>query len=150
MIKVLFVCLGNICRSPMAEFILEDMVKKEGLENEFQIRSAATSSEETGNGVYPPAKAILAEHGISAVGKTAVQITKSDYDYYDYIIAMDNQNLRDIKRIVGNDDKNKLSLLMDYTSRPGNVADPWYTRDFTTAWNDIEEGCRGFLNACNH
>lgn len=146
MIKVLFVCHGNICRSPMAEFIFKDIVKKEGLEKEFEIRSAATSTEEIGNPVYPPARKILAEYGISCNGKTAVQMTKSDYDYYDYIIAMDSYNLRNMKRFTGDDEKKKVSLLMDYTARRGDVADPWYTGDFETARKDISDGCASFFN----
>ena len=145
MIKALFVCHGNICRSPMAEFILKDMVKKAGLESEFEIRSAATSTEEIGNPVYPPAKAKLAEYGISCAGKTAVRMTKSDYDYYDCIIAMDRHNLRNMKNFIGSDDKIKVSLMMDYTDRGGDVADPWYTGDFETTRRDITEGCKGFL-----
>ena len=147
MIKILFVCHGNICRSPMAEFIFQDLVKKHHAEGEFEIRSAATSTEEIGNPVYPPAKAKLAEHGISCKGKTAVQMTKSDYDYYDKIIAMDRYNLRNMQRFVGNDEKNKVSLMMDYTDRRGDVADPWYTGDFDTAWNDILDGCIGLYAA---
>ena len=147
MVKVLFVCHGNICRSPMAEFILKDMVKNEGIEKKFEIRSAATSTEEIGNPVYPPAKAKLAEHGISCIGKTAVQMTKADYDYYDYIIAMDRYNLHNMKKFIGNDEKKKVSLMMDYTDRYGDVADPWYTGDFETTWNDIFEGCKGFLDS---
>lgn len=146
MIKVLFVCHGNICRSPMAEFIFKDIVKKEGLEKEFEIRSVATSTEEIGNPVYPPARKILVEYGISCNGKTAVQMTKSDYDYYDYIIAMDSYNLRNMKRFTGDDEKKKVSLLMDYTARRGDVADPWYTGDFETARKDISDGCMGFFN----
>ena len=147
MIKILFVCHGNICRSPMAEFIFKDLVKKHRMEGEFEIRSAATSTEEIGNPVYPPAKAKLAEHGISCKGKTAVQMTKGDYDYYDKIIAMDRYNLRNMQRFVGNDEKNKVSLMMDYTDRRGDVADPWYTGDFDTAWNDILDGCIGLYAA---
>lgn len=145
MTKVLFVCHGNICRSPMAEFILKDMVKKAGVDKEFEIKSAATSTEEIGNPVYPPARAKLAEHDISCKGKKAVQMTKEDYEYYDYIIAMDRHNLRNMKRFIGNDEKKKVSLMMDYTDRCGDVADPWYTGDFETTWKDIYEGCRGFL-----
>ena len=147
MIKILFVCHGNICRSPMAEFIFKDLVKKHRAEDEFEIHSAATSTEEIGNPVYPPAKAKLAEHGISCKGKTAVQMTKSDYDYYDKIIAMDRYNLRNMQRFVGNDEKNKVSLMMDYTDRRGDVVDPWYTGDFDTAWNDILDGCIGLYAA---
>ena len=121
------------------------MVKKEGIDKKFEICSAATSTEEIGNPVYPPAKAKLAEHGIFCEGKTAVQMTKADYEYYDYIIAMDRYNLHNMKRFVGNDEKKKVSLMMDYTNRHGDVADPWYTGDFETAWNDICEGCKGFL-----
>ena len=147
MIKILFVCHGNICRSPMAEFIFKDLVKKHRAEGEFEIRSAATSTEEIGNPVYPQAKAKLAEHGISCKGKTAVQMTKSDYDRYDKIIAMDRYNLGNMQRFVGNDEKNKVSLIMDYTDRRGDVADPWYTGDFDTAWNDILDGCIGLYAA---
>lgn len=147
MIKILFVCHGNICRSPMAEFIFKDLVKKNRAEGEFEICSAATSTEEIGNPVYPPAKAKLAEHGISCKGKTAVQMTKSDYDRYDKIIAMDRYNLGNMQRFVGNDEKNKVSLIMDYTDRRGDVADPWYTGDFDTAWNDILDGCIGLYAA---
>lgn len=129
----------------MAEFILKDMAAKSGTAKDFEIRSAATSTEEIGNPVYPPAKAKLAEHGISCIGKTAVQMTKADYDDYDYIIAMDRYNLRNMKRFVGNDEKKKVSLMMDYTKRHGDVADPWYTGDFDATWNDIQEGCAGFL-----
>ena len=147
MIRILFVCHGNICRSPMAEFILKDMARRAGMEKDFEIRSAATSTEETGNPVYPPARRILAEHGISCEGKTAVQMTKDDYAYYDYIIAMDRNNLRNMKRFVGDDEQKKVSLMMDYTNRRGDVADPWYTGDFETTWNDICEGCEGLLKA---
>ena len=143
--KILFVCHGNICRSPMAEFIMKDLVKKQGVSDEFEIASAATSTEEIGNGVYPPARRVLSAHGISCEGKTARQITKADYSYYDYIVAMDSFNLRNLTRVIGNDTDNKVSLLMDYTNRPGDVEDPWYTGDFQTTWNDVYEGCLGLL-----
>ena len=146
MLKILFVCHGNICRSPMAEFIMKDMVNKKGMADMFEISSAATSTEEIGNPVYPPAQAKLKEHNISCVGKTARQMTTADYGYYDYIIAMDRFNLRNMKKFIGNDNDKNVSLLMDYTSRPGDVADPWYTGDFETTWRDIYDGCRGFLN----
>ncbi len=145
MIKILFVCHGNICRSPMAEFIMKDMVKKAHMEELFEIASAGTSSEELGNPVYPPARRKLAEHGISCSGKTARQINKSDYDYYDMIIAMEQVNLRNMKRIFGGDPHGKLSLLLDFTDHPADVADPWYTDDFDTAWHDIEKGCKALV-----
>lgn len=146
MIKVLFVCHGNICRSPMAEFAMKDMVKKLGISDNFEIASAAVSTEEIGNEVYPPAKRKLSEHGISCKGKTARQMTKEDYTYYDFIIAMDKSNLRNMVRFVGNDAMGKVSLLMDYTVFPRDVADPWYTGDFDQTWEDVNEGIKGFLN----
>ena len=143
--KVIFVCLGNICRSPMAEFVMKDIVAKAGLEHEFEIASAATSTYEIGNPVYPPARQKLAEHGIDCKGKTARQITKKDYDYYDYIVAMDQSNIRNLKNMLSNDPQGKISLLMDYTSRPADVADPWYTGDFQATWDDVSEGCKALL-----
>ncbi len=145
MIKILFVCLGNICRSPMAEFVMKDIVKKRGIADNFEIASAATSNWEIGNGVYPPAKHKLRENGISCEGKTARQMTKNDYVYYDLIIAMDEGNLRDMVRFVGNDPMGKVSLLMSHTSTPRDVADPWYTRDFEQTWKDVNEGCNCLL-----
>ncbi len=145
MIKILFVCHGNICRSPMAEFIMKDLVRKAGLENQFHIASAATSTEETGNPVYPPARRKLAEHGIGCSGKTSRQLTKADYGSYDLLIGMDSANLRNMRRICGGDPSGKIHLLMEYTSRPGDVADPWYTGDFETTWQDILEGCGELL-----
>ena len=149
MIKILFVCHGNICRSPMAEFVMKDMVKKNGVSEHFQIDSAATSTEEIGNPVYPPAKRKLSEYGISCDGKTARQMTKADYIYYDYIIAMDRFNLRNMTKFVGNDYDKKVSLLMDFTSHPGDVADPWYTGDFEATWKNVCEGCSGILKKLN-
>lgn len=145
--KILFICHGNICRSPMAEFVMKDIVRNAGLEHEFDIASAATSREEIGNPVYPPTKRILKEHGISCDGKTSRQITINDYNYYDYIVAMDQNNLRNLKKIIGDDPQKKVSLLMDYTNRPADVADPWYTGDFNTTWNDVVEGCMGLLSS---
>lgn len=149
MIKILFVCHGNICRSPMAEFVMKDLVNKKGMADQFEIASAATSTEEIGNPVYPPAKRKLKEHGISCEGKTARQMTKEDYVYYDYIIAMDRFNLKNMTMFIGNDPDNKVSLLMDFTHRPGDVADPWYTGDFDATWNDVYEGCVGILKKLN-
>ncbi len=146
MTKILFVCHGNICRSPMAEFVMKKVVREAGLERGFEIRSAATSREEIGNPVYPPARRKLAEHGISCSGKTAVQMTAADYDYYDYIIIMDRNNRRNIMRIIGDDPEGKVRLLMDFTARPHDVADPWYTGDFDATWRDITEGCRALLD----
>ena len=145
MIKILFICHGNICRSPMAEFVMKDLVEKAGLSGQFEIASAATSTEEIGNPVYSPARRKLAEHGICCAGKTARQMTRRDYETYDYLIAMDRNNLRNMVRFVGSDPEHKVSLLMDYTSRPGDVADPWYTGDFETTWQDVLEGCTALL-----
>ena len=143
--KVLFVCLGNICRSPMAEFVMKDLVKKAGVAQLFEIASAATSREELGNPVYPPARQELAKHGIGCSGKTARQITKEDYEYYDYIVAMDYSNVRNLERMLGPDTEHKISMLLDYTNHPGQVADPWYTGDFGATWNDVLDGCQGLL-----
>ena len=143
--KILFVCHGNICRSPMAEFVMKWLVKEAGREGEFEISSAATSTEEIGNPVYPPARRKLAEHGIASDGKHARQITRRDYQYYDLIVGMDQWNLRNMRRMLGGDPDDKICLLMDYTDRPGDVADPWYTGDFEATWRDVLEGCRGML-----
>ena len=145
MIKVLFVCHGNICRSPMAEFVMKDLVKKAGMEDAFHIASAATSTEEIGNPVYPPARRKLSEHGISCAGKTARQLRKADYVQYDYLVGMDSANYRNMQRICGGDPEEKISLLLDYTNHPGSVADPWYTGDFEATWRDVLDGCQGLL-----
>ena len=160
MIRILFLCHGNICRSPMAEFIMKDLVKKAGLEQNIQIESAATSTEEIGNPVYPPARRKLSEHGIDCSGKRARQLLNSDYEKYDLLIGMDRANLRSMYRLLigmdranlrsmyricGGDFADKMHLLMDFTNCPGEVADPWYTDDFDTTWRDVEEGCRGLL-----
>ena len=154
MIKILFVCHGNICRSPMAEYIFKDMLSTRGIADQFYIASAATSTEEiwgnVGNPVYPPAREELAKHGISCAGKRAVQVTKADYAEYDYLICMDSNNLRNLARIIGPDKENKVSLLLDYTDRKGaSIADPWYTGNFTVTYNDIVDGCQGFLAFLN-
>lgn len=145
MIKILFVCHGNICRSPMAEYVMKDIVKKAGRENQFEIASAATSTEEIGNPVYPPARRKLAEHGIDCSGKTARQLKNRDYEHYDLLIGMDRANMRNMYRICGGDFSDKMHLLMDFADRPGEIADPWYTGDFETTWRDVEAGCRGLL-----
>ena len=131
----------------MARFIMEDLVKKVGLENQIQVDSAATSTEEIGNPVYPPARRKLAEHQISCQGHAARQMTRADYDRYDLLIGMDQANLRNMTRICGGDPEGKIHLLMDYTDRPGQVADPWYTGDFETTYRDVLEGCQGLLEA---
>ena len=147
MTRILFVCHGNICRSPMAEFIMKDLVKKAGREQDFQIESAATSQEEIGNLVYPPVCQLLREHGIDCSGKTARQLHNGDYEKYDLLIGMDRTNLRNMYHICGGDFSDKMHLLMDFTDHPGNVADPWYTRDFKATWQDVTEGCQGLLDA---
>jgi len=147
-IRILFVCHGNICRSPMAEFIFKDMTAKAGLPAHFHIASAATSTEELGNPVYPPARRKLSEHGISCAGKTARQITRRDYADFDLIIGMDSANMRNMLRFFGGDREGKLKLLLEYAGRPNDsVADPWYTDDFDAAYRDIHEGCTGLLKA---
>ncbi|MGO5115470.1 low molecular weight protein-tyrosine-phosphatase [Candidatus Avoscillospira sp. LCP25S3_F1] len=145
MIKILFVCHGNICRSPMAEFVMKDLVRKAGRAEEFSIASAATSTEEIGNPVYPPARRMLAAHGIDCTGKTARQLRKADYAQYDYLIGMDQANFRNMQRMCGGDPDGKIHLLLDFTDRPGQVADPWYTGDFQATWEDVLEGCVGLL-----
>lgn len=144
--RVLFVCHGSICRSPMCEYVMKDMVQKRGIADRFEIASAATSREEIGNPVYPPARQKLAEHGISCSGHHARQMTKADYDHYDMIIAMDHNNIRNIYRITGGDPDGKISLLLDFTDRAGDeVADPWYTGNFDATWHDVTEGLDGLL-----
>ena len=145
MVRILFVCHGNICRSPMAEYAMKHFVKTAGLESQFEIASAATSMEEIGNPVYPPARSELARHGISCAGHAARQMTRRDYDRWDYLIGMDEANRRNMTRICRGDPEGKISLLLDYTARPGSVADPWYTGNFASTWRDVDEGCRGLL-----
>ena len=149
MIKVLFVCHGNICRSPMAEFILKDMVEKRGIATQFKIASAATSTEEIWNGignpVYPPAKKELAKHGISCDGKRAVQLKKEDYNNYDYLIGMEQMNIKNMLRILGGDPEGKVHLLLEYAGKNRGIDDPWYTGNFSKTYEDIIEGCEGFL-----
>ena len=145
MTKILFVCHGNICRSPMAEFVMKDLVEKAGLAAQFHIESAATSREELGNPVYPPARRKLAEHGIACGGHAARQLTKSDYREFDLLIGMDKANLRNMQRICGGDPHDKIHLLLDYTGYPRDVADPWYTDDFEATWQDVLAGCQNLL-----
>ena len=144
-LRILFVCHGNICRSPMAEFCMKDLVRKAGLEDRYEISSAATSSEELGEPVYPPARRVLASHGIDCAGKRARQITRDDYDRFDLIVGMDHSNLRGMMRVFGSDPQNKVLLLSSFSGRREDVDDPWYTRDFDYAWLQIEEGCRAML-----
>ena len=148
--KILFVCHGNICRSPMAEFVMKDLVQQAGLADSFLIESAATSTEEIGNSVYPPARRKLAEHGIGCAGKTARQMTRADYDRYDLLIGMDSRNISNMRRICGGDPAGKIVMLMDFTHRPGDVADPWYTGDFEATWRDVLEGCQELLDRLSH
>ena len=146
MISILFVCWGNICRSPMCEYMMKDLVKRKGIADEFYIESAATSTEEIGNGVYPPAKRKLASVGISCNEKRARQLTKADYSKFDYIIGMEDLNMRYMLRILGGDPDGKLYNLLDFTDHPRAIADPWYTGDFDQTYDDIVEGLDGFLN----
>ena len=150
MLKIMFVCHGNICRSPMAEFIFKNMLAERGIEDKFEVASSATSREEIGwngigNPVYPPARAELKRHGISCDGKRAVQLTAGDYEKYDLFVVMDENNKRNALRLLGGDPQEKLSKLMDYTSRRGDVADPWYTDRFDVTYRDILEGCTGLM-----
>lgn len=147
--KIMFVCHGNICRSPMAEFIFKKMLKESKTDYHFLVESCATSTEEIwgniGNPVYPPAKEELLKHGITCEGKRAVQLKKSDYGKYDLFVAMDSMNVRNIMRIFGKDPDGKVCKLMDFTDRGGDVADPWYTRRFDVTYNDIYDGCKALL-----
>ena len=149
--KIMFVCHGNICRSPMAEFIFRDMLRRNNLADKISVSSSATSTEEIwgdiGNPVYPPAKAKLAKHGLSCEGKRAVQLQKSDYDKYDLFIGMDKANIRNMQRILGGDPDGKIRKLMEYTDRGGDVADPWYSGRFDVAYRDIHDGCEALLKS---
>lgn len=145
MIKVMFVCLGNICRSPMAEFVLKDMVKKQGLEKEFYIKSSATSSEEIGNDIHYGTRDKLIQKEIPFTKRKAVKLRAEDYKKYNYIIGMEKSNVINIKRIVREDVDNKIYRLLDFSDNPRDIADPWYTGNFENTFNDIVEGCNGFL-----
>ncbi len=146
MIKVLFVCHGNICRSPMAEFVLKDMVKKAGLADQFEIASAATSTEEIGNPVHRGTREKLRQVGISVAGKTAVQLKKSDYGKYDYLIGMDEWNMRNMLRMLDGDPEGKIHKLLAFSGSGRDVADPWYTGDFETTYQDVTAGCEGLVD----
>ena len=143
--RVLFVCHGNICRSPLAMFLFRDIVRKEGLQDQFVIDSAATSMEEIGNPIYPPAKRKLKEHGITAEGHRARRMERSDYQKYDYLIGMEQFNIRNMMRILGSDPQHKVYRLLDFGNRTRDIDDPWYTGDFETAYRDILEGCEALL-----
>ena len=145
MIKVLFICHGNICRSPISEFVLKDMVEKRGLADMFYINSAATSREEIGNGVHHGTRRKLREMGIFCGDHRAVQMTKADYDAYDYLIGMDTANIRNMLRITGGDQEQKIHKLLDFSKRHGDIADPWYTGNFDATYVDVAEGCEGLL-----
>ena len=149
MISILFVCHGNICRSPMAEFIMKDLIAKQNLSQQFFISSAATSTEEiwngVGNPVYPPARAKLAEHGIDCKGKQAIQLERRDYEKYDYLIGMDSANIRNMNRMLGGDPKGKIFKLLSFACSERDISDPWYTGDFETTYHDVLEGCSALL-----
>ncbi|MCM1042472.1 MAG: low molecular weight phosphotyrosine protein phosphatase [Bacteroides sp.] len=143
--RILFVCHGNICRSPMAEFVMKKMVADARIAGDFEIASAATSTEEIGNGVYPPVRRLLEADGIDCSGHRARQITMDDYRRYDCIVLMDTNNMNNIRRIIGQDVQHKVCRLLDYTDTPGDIADPWYTRDFELTWQQVHAGCRALL-----
>ena len=143
--RIMFVCHGNICRSPMAEFVMRDMVKKRGLESEFVIASSATSTEEIGNDIHRGTRATLTKYNVPFSPREAVQITRADYQKYDLFICMDSANIRNLGGIFGADSENKIKKLLDFTSRGGDVADPWYTGNFEKTWRDINDGCGALL-----
>lgn len=150
MTKILFICHGNICRSPMAEFVMKQLVEQAGRADEFEIDSAAVSTEEIGNDIYPPAKRMLAAKGVPFTHRAARQMTRADYAYYDYIVCMDQSNLRWMNYIIGEDSAHKVTLLKQWVNAPindqmVNISDPWYTGDFAKAYSDILEGCQGML-----
>ena len=148
MTKILFVCHGNICRSPMAEFVLRTMAKRAGVADQLEVASAATSTEELGNPVYPPVQRLLSQHGIDCTGKVSRLLTAHDLQRYDLLIGMDHANLRNMQRICGPDPDGKIRLMMTFAGEGGEVADPWYTRDFEATWRDVVRACRGLLAQC--
>ncbi len=145
--KILFICHGNICRSPMAEFVFKDMVDKAGVSSSFEIASAATSNEEIGNPVYPPVRQLLAEKGISCKGKYARRITADDYEYYDYLIGMDDYNIRNMKRVFGEDCENKIFKLLSFAGLERDVDDPLYSGECDTCYKDVVMGCEAVLRS---
>ena len=148
MIRVLFVCYGNICRSPMAEFVMKDLVRKAGIDARFEIASAATSREEIGNPVHHGTRRRLAREGITVEGKRARQMTRADYAHYDLLIGMESMNVHAMTSIAGGDPAHKIYCLLDFTDRPRDIADPWYTGDFDSTYEDILAGCQGLLEHC--
>ncbi|GLC79506.1 low molecular weight protein-tyrosine-phosphatase [Lacrimispora brassicae] len=143
--RILMVCLGNICRSPMAEFVMKDMIEKEQLGNHFYVASAATSTEEIGNPVHHGTREKLKKHGISTDGKYAVQLSRKDYDKYDYLIAMEQRNMTNMLKILGGDPEGKVRRLLDFSAAPRDIADPWYTGDFDRTYDDVYKGCQALL-----
>lgn len=148
--RIVFICHGNICRSPMAEFVLKDMVKKRGVADDFFIESRATSTEEIGNGVHHGTTRKLAQYGISTAGKTAIQLRKSDYEKYDYFICMDSWNVRNTMRIIGSDKDGKVTKLLSFAGEGGDIADPWYTGNFDDTYDDVLRGCEGLLRSLGY
>ena len=145
MVKILFVCHGNICRSTMAQYVMEDLARRAGLEGDILTDSAGTSTDEIGNPIHPGTRRKLDEMGVRYGDHRARQLTARDYRDFDYLVGMDGANLREMRRMLGGDPQGKMSLLLDHTDRPGSIADPWYTGDFDTTWRDVLEGCQGLL-----
>lgn len=144
--NIMFVCHGNICRSPMAEFVFKDLLEKRHLEDQFSVVSSATSREEIGHPVHPGTRKILSQHGISCEGKSSLQFMKKDYDHYDMIVCMDDYNIKNLLRIIGEDKQGKISKLMDFTEQPKDIEDPWYSGDFDETYADVKKGCEALLD----
>jgi len=145
MMKIMFVCHGNICRSTMAEFVFKDIVRKKGLEDVFEIASSATSREEIGNDIHPGTRRKLTEEGVPFTRRRAVQLTRRDYDAYDMLIGMDAANIRNMMRIIGSDPENKMHLLLEFAGKNRGIADPWYTGNFEDTYADVREGCEALF-----